>query len=231
MDDRAHQLAQLALELAQAASEADTAAAVIDRARTYVADADAVSITVRARRHRYVTLAATGDLPRHLDQLQYTLREGPCIGVADGSDWFRSGDLGHDERWPAWGPHARSEGINSLLSVALLLDGAPTGALNFYAHAVGAFSTRDDVDAATLYATHAAIALTSTRQVAGLESAVQSRHVIGMAQGILMQRFGLDRERSFQLLQRYSNTANTKLATIAEEIVRTGEMPSLPHTE
>jgi AmiR/NasT family two-component response regulator len=46
-----------------------------------------------------------------------------------------------------------------------------------------------------------------------------------------MQRFGLDRERSFQLLQRYSNTANTKLATIAEEIVRTGEMPSLPHTE
>lgn len=223
--DRAHLLAALAQELAQSPTEQSTAAAVTSRAIAHVTDADSVSVTLRARRNRFVTLAASDDLSRRLDEAQYAVNEGPCLEAADGLDWYRSGDVGNDRRWPRWGSRARELGAQSLLSVRLLSAGAPIGALNFYSRHAGRFSDRDQIDFAILYATHVAVALTASRQVTGLETALHSRHIIGIAQGILSERFGLDVDRSFDLLRRYSSTTNTRLSTVAEDIVRTRRVP------
>ncbi|MBA2953698.1 ANTAR domain-containing protein [Nocardioides sp. CGMCC 1.13656] len=71
-----------------------------------------------------------------------------------------------------------------------------------------------------LFATHAAQALDAAQVIAGLRAALGSRHQIGVAQGILMQRHGLTIEQAFAVLQRFSHESNTKLNDVAAEIAR-----------
>lgn len=75
-------------------------------------------------------------------------------------------------------------------------------------------------DVALLYATHAALALDAAQVITGLRTALGSRHRIGVAQGILMQRHGLSLQQSFGVLKRFSNDTNTKLSDLAGDIVR-----------
>jgi len=228
-DDRATVLTDLALELQQAPDEDLTLKAIVGRSLELVQEADFVSLTLRARR-RFLTPASTDELAVRADELQYALGEGPCVEAASvGEAWRRSGDVGSDGQWPTWGRRAAEElGVNSLLSVQLSAGDEPIGAINFYGLARGLFVDPETVDLALLYATHVAIALTSKRQVMGLRTAMQSRHMIGLAQGILMERFQLDMDRSFDLLRRYSNHLNMRVTDLAEELVRTRDLPRIP---
>lgn len=58
-----------------------------------------------------------------------------------------------------------------------------------------------------------------------LRTAIGTRHVIGMAQGILIERFGLTQDSSFELLRRLSSTHETKVHDVARELVRSGRLP------
>jgi signal transduction histidine kinase/DNA-binding response OmpR family regulator len=63
--------------------------------------------------------------------------------------------------------------------------------------------------------------------VGQLRQALQTNRTTGTAVGILMTRYDLDPERAFQVLVRTSQQQNRKLHDIAEELVRTGELPGL----
>ena len=220
----AQALAELAQALQSAHETEPTADAVIDRALELVHDADWVSLTVR-RRGSYVTLASTAPEAQLADELQYALGEGPCVDASHAAEWYRSGSVALDARWPRWGPRAAELGIRSLLSVQLSTEDRAIGAINIYSRRDGGFADRDEVDFAVLYGAHAAIALTSAREITGLRSALQTRHAIGVAQGMLMERYGLDLDTSFDLLRRYSSQLNVKLVDVATDIVTSGKLP------
>jgi GAF domain-containing protein len=227
--DRAELLAGLAAELQQAPGEALTAKAMVERTLDLLPGAECASITVRARHNRGATLGATDDCAALADALQYDLGEGPCVEAGDHVEWYRSGDVAADPRWPAWGPRVADElGIRSLLSIRLVGETESLGALNVYARSTGRFVDRRDIDLVLLFATHATIALAAAREVSGLRTAVQSRHVIGIAQGILMERYDLDSDQSFALLRRYSNALNVKVHDVCEDIAATRRLPVLP---
>jgi AmiR/NasT family two-component response regulator len=57
------------------------------------------------------------------------------------------------------------------------------------------------------------------REVAELHTALETRHSIGLAQGLLMARYGLSTEQSFAYLQRRSQDGNVKLRLLADEVV------------
>ena len=59
----------------------------------------------------------------------------------------------------------------------------------------------------------------------GLRTALHSRHMIGVAQGILMQLYELNMDQSFELLRRYSSHTNTKLGEVAEYVVANRALP------
>jgi len=218
-------MATVATDLLAEGSESLTVKSIVARAIQIVPDAEAVSLTVRTRRGRLETLAATDELALLADELQYELHEGPCVDSVERSDWFRSGSVAHDPRWPAWGPRAAAVGVGSLLAVVTFAGTEPQGALNLYSRREDAFGDPLDVELALVFATHAANALTAARLVEGLEVAVGSRHVIGLAQGIVMERFGLSVDQSFALLQRLSSTTNTKLHDVARGIAETRQVP------
>jgi AmiR/NasT family two-component response regulator len=72
---------------------------------------------------------------------------------------------------------------------------------------------------------HLAVSLAAGREIDQRATAMHSRTVIGQAQGILMERFGLDADRAFDYLRRTSMTTNRKLSVVAEELVRTRRLP------
>ena len=216
--------AALAAELQQEPDEAITSLAIVTRMRALVPEADQVSLTIRTPRG-HKTLASSDALAEGADALQYALGEGPCVEIADTGGWLRSGDVRADSRYPAWGPRAAELGVRSLLAVAVTDRDEPMGALNLYSRRRGAFADRDVVDLALVYAVHATTALSSARRASTLQTAVSSRHVIGMAQGIAMERYGIDQHQSFELLRRLSSTTNVKLRDVATQIVETRAIP------
>lgn len=223
-DEHAEELAGLAAELSDPRDQEVTTQVIVARAVEMVDGAEHASLTVRQRR-TFTTLAATSDLATEVDRAQYELDEGPCVDSSLTGDWFRSGDLLHDHRWPRWGPVAAGLGTRSTLSIRLLSKGRPFGALNFYAADAGGFADPDEVELAQLFTVHATSALVAARLVADLETAMSSRHDIGVAQGILMGKYGLTLEVAFAALRRVSRHDNVKLRDVAREVIRTGRLP------
>ena len=180
------------------------------------------SVTLRVRRRRLSTQAATSQLAEQLDADQYELGQGPCVSAATVPAVISSGEVARDRRWPDWGPRAWTAGVASVLSLPLSAAGDHMGSLNLYSPQPRAFE--GVVDHAVAYADSASVVLEAARRVSGLQRALDSRHTIGLAQGILMARFGLEVDASFDVLCRWSSHENVRLADLAAEIVRTRDV-------
>ena len=69
-------------------------------------------------------------------------------------------------------------------------------------------------------AAHAA-AIMASRQEEQLESALSTRDRIGQAKGIIMERYGVDDVRAFDMLRRLSQDSNTRLIDVAQRVIDT----------
>jgi GAF domain-containing protein len=177
---------------------------------------DLASITLHHPDGRLETLAATAPAAREADQLQYTLREGPCYDAVTSEVSTYTDDLAHSDRWPRFGPEAAQLGLASQAAVRLVdHDGTTTG-LNLYSRTRGAFR---DEGLPELFASHARVALGYATQLQTLQGAIGTRETIGKAIGIVMERYGLSSERAFEFLIRMSQNSNIKLRDIAATIV------------
>ncbi len=180
---------------------------------------DQASISLRSRRGRIRTAAASSPVAAQYDALQLELDEGPLLETAVSAEVCRSNDVARDPRWPAWGPQAAALGARSLVSVQLVAGRSrPLGTINLYAHVLNAWD-EPTYDLALLFATHATLALDAAHVITGLRVALGTRHQIGVAQGILMERHDLTLDQSFGVLQRLSNDTNTRLSEVATQIV------------
>ncbi|MEH3032823.1 MAG: GAF and ANTAR domain-containing protein [Aeromicrobium erythreum] len=188
--------------------------------------ADAVGVLVLRARGRAETAAATDEAVAHVHALQVELGEGPCLDVGVEVDAGRRiDDTATEVRWPRWCHRAADEGYRSVLSASLVTTDRGYGSLNAYARRPAAFDPGDE-SVATAFARHAAVALAAATDVHGLRQAVDGRQRIGTAMGILMQRYGLDADRAFEVLRRTSQERNVKLQEVARQVVeQRGALP------
>ncbi|MET0839391.1 MAG: GAF domain-containing protein, partial [Marmoricola sp.] len=163
--------AQVSQELMRIGEERPTLQSVVERAVEVVPACDWASVTLRRARNRTETVAASSDIARSADQLQYDLQEGPCLEAALTGEPRLSNRLAESEDWPRWGPKVTELGVNALLGIELSTDDEVLGALNLYSADAGAF-TREDIDIADVYAAHATNALTAARLSSGLRTAL-----------------------------------------------------------
>ncbi|MCH1866633.1 GAF and ANTAR domain-containing protein [Nocardioides sp. CFH 31398] len=226
-DQDARLLTWLAQQLHDGQDVDDTVARMLSQARTVAPGAHHVGVTVRARRGTYRSIGSTSPLARHLDDLQHESGEGPCVDAASpgGDDWSRSSHLGDDRRWPRWAAQAEAVGVRSVLCAQLLDRGEPFGAITLYSEDSGRFGEDDAVGLALLWIAQAAIALSTARRTEGLQRAIDARHTIGVAQGILMQRLDLDEEAAFEHLLQLASTREEGIGVLAAKVVRTGDVP------
>lgn len=196
---------------------------VVDRGLATIPGADHVGLHLRRRRQRAESAASTDQVAADADSLQEVLQEGPCVDAAFEDENFVVHDLTTDARWPEWASRVADLGLRSSLSIRLTSHDQTIGALNVYSDRVGAFD--GDQDIALIFASHAAQAMTRARLVDGLRNALESRHTIGLAQGVLAVRYDITYERAFQVLHRYSNDHNLKLRDLAERVIESRSLP------
>lgn len=178
---------------------------------------DFASITLQEADESLRTLAATDPLAETLDALQYELREGPCFAAVTEERFVLDNDLTATDVFPRFGPRAAGYGIRAHAAVQLAHNGDRAG-LNLYSRKQGAFD-RSTVQFAELFATQAAALLEYAVQVEQLGEALHTRTDIGIAVGIAMERYGIDRNRAFAFLVRNSNNRNVKLRELAQQVI------------
>ena len=188
--------------------------------------ADLVGLTMMVEGHQR-TAVFTDDAAPEIDQAQYETGEGPCLAAFETSEIYRIDSTLEAGRWPAFRAAAAEHGVLSTLSLPMIANERPVGAMNLYSRRERAF-TDDDGEDGLLFASQAAIVLANAQAYwderdlsLRLGEAMKSRAIIEQAKGILMAAQGCNEGQAFELLVRASQRENVKLRDVAARIVDT----------
>jgi GAF domain-containing protein len=215
-----HRLAELARTLAGDRSVEGVLREATSAAVELIPGVDTAGILLIEPRGRFQSVAATSELPRRLDAVQLTLGEGPCFHAALADTVVRVDDFRDEPRWPRYAPAVVELGILSGLSFKLYTGDEVAGALSLFSSQPIAWDANAETIGAAL-AAHAAAALMAARQEQRMSAALLTRDQIAQAKGIIMERFGVDDVRAFQLLRQLSQDENVKLIDLAQRVIDT----------
>ncbi|MER7684597.1 GAF and ANTAR domain-containing protein [Streptomyces sp. NPDC097610] len=219
-------LAEMARDLLAQDTVQGTLDRVVEHATVLINGCDDAGV-LTVRRGEVRPLAATSDVVRRADRIQQDLREGPCFdAVTDRQQIYTIEDLSRPhERWSHFAPELRRLGMGSVMGFLLFTEDDELGALNLYSRRPRTFDEAAQ-RAGWILASHAAVAFSAARTHQQLGDALETRHEIGEAMGILMERYSLTEDAAFKLLKKASQDHNIKLREIARRICETGEKPS-----
>jgi len=201
---------------------------LLTRVATYavkaIPGADGAGLTL-LEDDRADTIVATAAFVREVDDIQYGIRQGPCITAVREAQTMVSGSLGGDPRWRKFGGAVARLGVHSVLSLPLITPDGVVGAMNVYAHDRHVFDERA-AELAEIFAVPAAIAVQNAQVLAQaqrlaeqLQSALEKRGVVDRAIGIMMSRTGSTEPEAFARLRALSQGSHQKLAVVAAQIV------------
>ena len=128
---------RLRAELGEAMAGAGGALAVADRlchACVELLEIDGASISLTLDGEHRGTFGSSGTLGRHLDELQFTLGEGPCLDATSSNRPVLVEDLDDatDTRWPAFSRAVLEAGIGAVFALPVRLSAQPVGALDLF---------------------------------------------------------------------------------------------------
>lgn len=213
-------MAELARTFAGPRSVDDVLSDVTATAMELIPGTDTAGVLMIGKGGKFDSLAGVTDLPRQLDELQMSFNEGPCVQAALDEVIVRTDDFRTERRWPKYSPAVVKLGVLSGLSFKLYTADRTAGALNLFAFKPNAFDGEDET-IGTVLAAHAAAAILASREGEELQSALTTRDRIGQAKGVIMERYGVDDVRAFEMLRRLSQDSNTRLVDIAQRVIET----------
>ncbi len=145
--------------------------------------------------------AFSNDIVIRGDELQTAMAQGPGLAARPEAHVDLIAATADESRRPVWGIALHRIGIRSVISIQLPhAEGEPIGSLNIYNHRTDGFDCTD-LETAHILARHASVALTTAAAAASLVRALKSRSSSGRAQGILMERYGIDADQASTVLQ------------------------------
>lgn len=187
-------------------------------------------VSLMDTRGRRTSTASTDPDILLADQLQYDLRQGPCLTAWAQQATVIVEDTRADHRWPAWSRAIADLPIRSVISTPLSTPDGAIGALKVYSPAPNGFDARS-VRLLELLSRPAALMLANTqaRDAAqhlsdGLISALGARDAIGTATGIVMERLHVSRDKALASLISASRRRNEPLHQLAQDIIGGGDV-------
>lgn len=200
----------------------------LDRLVRTVPNCDHAMITVEARDGRAETIAAKQGSPETALAVDLT-GDNPIGEALRFGEPRRIGDADTETRWIAFTGALSVHGFRSCLVLPVPTKHSPPAVLTLASRTPHHFDGHA-YDIVLLLTLHAGVAFDNVRVyhdsrtlVDNLTTALQNRHTIGQAQGVLMHRFGIDAETGFAVLKRASQHANVKLRDLARTIVTAQE--------
>ncbi len=172
---------------------------------------------------------ALGDGPGRVASDERARRALDLRDVHDAPDAGTGGhvlvpDSAVERRWPGWAAGLAELGLASAVVVTLAASGRTVGVLELSSRRQHAFD-EDAVTRSVELGTLASVALAAAHDRDGLRRAVDTRSRIGIAMGMLVERYGLEVDAAFQVLVRLSQHHNVKLREVARMLVEDGALP------
>ncbi|WP_184740312.1 GAF and ANTAR domain-containing protein [Arthrobacter sp. AZCC_0090] len=187
---------------------------------------DALCGITLLRERKAVTVGWSSDVAREVDEIQYSLAQGPCLTAAEEEREVHVPDLLEEDRWgPDYANAVVSFGLRSVLSLPFDLEGEAKAALNLYSEAPYKFDERAaerargytrEVSQALRLAVRFALHADSAKN---LRAAMESRTIIDIAVGVVMAQSRCSQEDAVRILTDASSNRNVKLRDIAKSLV------------
>ena len=148
--------------------------------------------------------------------------DGPCVDAIEEETPQIETDLTTPNQWPQLAKRIIAETpVRGAMGFRILVDKRKTGALNLFSDTAGVFDT-ESAGQAIVLASFASVAINAVAQgedVSTLRRGLLSNREIGKAVGMLMMLHGVDEQKAFNILRRYSQDLNIKLADVARSVI------------
>lgn len=204
---------------------AETLKLITSVAKSSVPYAAGAGVTLIDANARKTSAAASDEVVERADALQYEIEQGPCLSAWASGETIVVQDIVRDERWSDWSAAVTPLGVASSISVPLIFGSETFGAVKVYATEPQAFTERSRAvlellaRQAAVLLKHATTAEQAKKLSEDLRRTLHSRDVIGMAKGILMERFGLDADAAARHLMKQAVSEDRTLGEIAAGLV------------
>ncbi|MBG0740465.1 GAF and ANTAR domain-containing protein [Paeniglutamicibacter antarcticus] len=172
------------------------------------------------------TVASSSDRARHMDEIQYSFGDGPCMTASRDQVTVHVPDLETENRWPEYSATVHQSGMRSILAIPFNLEGDAKAALNLYSARAGKFDARvqETVQRYTREVTTTLqLGLRFAQHIdtaSNLKSALESRTIIDLAVGIIMAQNRCSQETAVGILKSASSARNLKLRDVATALVQ-----------
>jgi hypothetical protein len=172
------------------------------------------------------SVCSSNDVSALIEELQYTLGEGPCVDAYRGDRPVLEPDLaGQSDRWLAFTPPAVEAGARALFGFPLQVGGIRLGALNLYRDQPGPMREEQYADSLVLagLAAQAVLAMQAHASpgtlATELEAGADFRFVVHQASGMVAVQLGVGVGEALVRLRAYAFANDRLLAEVAEAIV------------
>ncbi|RAX16112.1 ANTAR domain-containing protein [Pseudarthrobacter sp. AG30] len=187
---------------------------------------DALCGITLLRDRKAATIGWSSDSAREVDEIQYSLSQGPCLTAAKDEREVYVPDLFEEDRWgPDYANAVASHGLRSVLSLPFNLQGEAKAALNLYSDVPhkfdgGAAARARDFTREISQALRLAVRFSlHADSASNLRATLESRTIIDIAIGIVMAQNRCSQAAAVEILTEASSNSNTKLRDIARSLV------------
>ncbi len=173
------------------------------------------------------SLCTSNEVSHLIEELQYTLGEGPCVDAYHQDQVVAEPDLADPvtRRWFAFTPPALEAGVRAVFGFPLRVGAVRLGALNFYRDRSGPLSDDQHADALVLadvvarWVLDAQGGAPADEVAAGLEAGADFHFVVHNAAGMVSVQLGVSVTEAIIRLRAYAFSNDRLLADVAEDVV------------
>jgi GAF domain/ANTAR domain len=173
------------------------------------------------------SVCTTNQVSALIEDLQYTLGEGPCVDAYRQQEPVLEPDLASapTERWLAFTPPAVAAGVRAVFGFPIQIGAARLGALNLYRDTPGPLSADQHADALVLAGVAARAVLTlqagapAGELADGLADGGNFRLVVHQASGMVSAQLDIDVAEALVRLRAYAFANNRPLTDVAIDVV------------
>jgi GAF domain-containing protein len=180
----------------------------------------------------------SGDIPRGslctsnevsylIEELQYTLGEGPCVDAYRQDQVVSEPDLADPliPRWLAFSPPARQAGVRAVFGFPLRVGSVRLGALNLYQERAGPLTASQHADALVLadvtarWVVEAQAGAAPDTVAKELETGADFHFAVHNAAGIVSVQQGISVTEALIRLRAFAFTSNRLVAQVAQDVI------------
>jgi hypothetical protein len=173
------------------------------------------------------TVAATDDSALELEDLQFTLGEGPCVAASNTGRPVLQPDLARTapQRWPAFAAGAEAAGLAAVFAFPLRVGAIRLGVLDLYRSTIGILSPEEladalcFADAATALLLHAQAQDSRWRLPLESLTVLDDRAEVHQATGVVSVQAGVGLQDALLLLRARAYADQRPIAELATDVL------------